>query len=226
MPRALRRAHRRGHAQCRNPTLVDGERNAHDANRFGIQAINALSTGLALLDRRMQVLFANATAERILKMPSIFKASTPLPLVLFDAESNDALRKAVAQACGNASAALQLRDGHAHPAITAVVLPLCPSAWSSPWTQQAVLLAMNESTRPHAIPDHWLSQMFGLTRAEASVTNWLISGRTIDAYAQHRGVSLETARSQLKAVLAKTGMSRQAQLVATLSRLPIEHASS
>ena len=49
---------------------------------------------------------------------------------------------------------------------------------------------------------------------------------TIDAYAQHRGVSLETARSQLKAVLAKTGMSRQAQLVATLSRLPIEHASS
>jgi len=207
-------------------TRVDGERNAHDADRLGLKAINALSTGLALLDRRMHVLFANATAERILAMRSVFRASAPLPLVLFDAESNDGLRKAVGEACRNMSAALRLRDCNARPAITAVVLPLCPPDWSAPWTQQTVLLAMNESTRPHAIPDHWLSQMFGLTRAEASVTNWLISGRTIDAYAQHRGVSVETARSQLKAVLAKTGLSRQAQLVATLSRLPIEHASS
>lgn len=221
--------------------LVDGERNAHDAicndpqetivdatsrDRLGTRAIDALSTGLALLDRRIQVLFANATAKRILTMPSVFKTMAPLPLALVDAESNEALRRAVAQACRNASAALQLRDCDARPAITAVVLPLCPAEWQGPWPQQTVLLAMNESTRPHAIPDHWLSQMFGLTRAEASVTNWLISGRTIDAYAQHRGVSLETARSQLKAVLAKTGMSRQAQLVATLSRLPIEHASS
>jgi DNA-binding CsgD family transcriptional regulator len=37
-------------------------------------------------------------------------------------------------------------------------------------------------------------------------------------------VSLETARSQLKAVLSKTGMSRQAQLVAALARLPVEYA--
>jgi DNA-binding CsgD family transcriptional regulator len=207
-------------------TRVDGERNAHEADRLGIKAINALSTGLALLDRRMHVSFSNATAERILKMRSVFRTSTPLPLALFDTESNDALRKAVAQACGNESAALQLRDCKGHTAITAVVLPLGPPDWSAHWTEQTVLLAMNEATRPHAIPDHWLSQMFGLTRAEASVTNWLISGRTIDAYAQHRGVSLETARSQLKAVLAKTGLSRQAQLVATLSRLPIEHASS
>jgi DNA-binding CsgD family transcriptional regulator len=220
---------------------VDGERNAHDAicdglseaivdaasrDRLGIEAINALSTGFALLDRRIQVLFANATADRMLKMPSVFKTSTPLPLALVDTESNEALRKAVAQACRNASAALQLRDCEARLVITAVVLPLGLAEWPSPRTQQTVLLAMNESTPSHAIPDHWLSQMFGLTRAEASVTNWLISGRTIDAYAQHRGVSLETARSQLKAVLSKTGMSRQAQLVATLSRLPIEHAST
>ena len=77
--------------------LVDGERNAHDAicndpqetivdatsrDRLGTKAIDALSTGLALLDRRIQVLFANATAKRILTMPSLFKTMAPLPLAL------------------------------------------------------------------------------------------------------------------------------------------------
>ena len=196
------------------------------ASSIGIEALNALSTGIALLDTRSHVLWANATATRLFNMRAVFKASSPLPLALCNADSHEALREAIADAGRSSSAALQLRANDARAVISAVVLPL-PA--SREWNLQApfaVLLAMNELVRSQSIPDRWLSQMFGLTRAEASITNWLILGRTIDQYAQHRGISLETVRSQLKAVLSKTGMSRQAQLVATLSRLPIEHASS
>ena len=137
------------------------------------------------------------------------------------------MRNAIADACASASTALQLRDAQARAVVNAVVLPLPDaSRWSGAWTRRVVLLAMSELMRSHAIPDHWLSQMFGLTRTEASIANWLVSGRSIDEYTQHRGVSLETARSQLKAVLSKTGMSRQAQLVAALARLPVEYAST
>ena len=196
------------------------------AGSIGIDALNALSTGIALLDAHAQVLLANATAGRLFRMRAVFKSSPPLPLALCNARSTETLRKAITDAGQSSSAALQLHDGEARAVISAVVLPLPASPEWNRHGQPVVLLAMNELTRSQAIPDRWLFQLFGLTRAEASVTNWLVLGRTIDQYAQHRGVSLETVRSQLKAVLSKTGMSRQAQLVATLSRLPIEHASS
>jgi DNA-binding CsgD family transcriptional regulator len=198
-----------------------------EAASIGAEALNALSTGVAILDPRGHVLLANAVAKRLFKQATVFRCSPPLALALCHAESSEALRKALANAWGSASAALQLRDAEARAVINAVVLPLpAASEWSGGWTRRVVLLAMNELTCAHAIPDRWLSQMFGLTRAEASITNWVVSGRTIDAYARHRGVSLETARSQLKTVLSKTGMSRQVQLVAALSRLPIEYMPS
>lgn len=197
-----------------------------DAASIGIETLNTLSSGIAILDMQGHVLFANATAARLVRQRTIFKTSAPRPLALCHAGSNDALRKAIQCACRSSSVALQLRDSEASAVISAVVLPL-PSAkpWSR-WQRPRVLLAMNELIRSQAIPHRWLSQMFGLTHAEASVTNWLVSGRSIDEYAQHRGVSLETARSQLKAVLSKTGMSRQAQLVAALARLPVDYVET
>jgi DNA-binding CsgD family transcriptional regulator len=219
--------------------FVDGHRDAHDAAcggawvpiadaaakaSLGIEAMNALSTAITLLDSRCHVVYANTTAEHLLKRRTIFKASFSQPLSLCDPESNEALRKATVEARRHTSVALQLCDDVGRPAISAVVLPLRAPKWTS-CGAPPILLAMNEWMRPRAIPDHWLSQLFGLTPAESSVTNWLVSGRTIDEYALHRGVSVETVRSQLKAVLSKSGLSRQTQLVATLARLPIEHAA-
>jgi DNA-binding CsgD family transcriptional regulator len=120
------------------------------------------------------------------------------------------------------SGALRLRDRHARAVISAVVVPLGATGPSAPASEATILLAMNELFPAGAIPNVWLSQLFGLTPTESSVTNWLVTGRPIEEYAQDRGVSLATVRSQIKTVLAKTGMSRQVQLVAALARLPIE----
>ena len=193
-----------------------------DLASIGVEAINALSTGIAVVDVRANVLLTNATAARLVSQRAVFKSSAPLALLLCHAESNDTLREAILCACAGSSMALQLREAKGITVIGAVALPLPPCRRQRP----VVLLTMNELVRSEAIPHRWLSQMFGLTRTEASVTNWLVSGRSIDEYAQHRGVSLETARSQLKTVLSKTGMSRQAQLVAALARLPVEYAAT
>jgi DNA-binding CsgD family transcriptional regulator len=198
-----------------------------DPARIFVSALNALSAGIALLDPRGLVLFANAAATRMLKQHGLFKACPALQIAPSSFESNAALRRAIVGTASGDSTALHMRDREGKTVISAVVLPLRASAdWDRRWQAPNVLLAINELVRSRAIPEHWLSQMFGLTRAEASVANWLVSGRTIDEYAQHRGVSLETARSQLKAVLSKTGISKQAQLVAALSRLPIEYEST
>lgn len=193
---------------------------------LGIEAMNALGTGIAILDLRAQILLANATAARILAQGCVFRTSSPLSVSLQDARSNEAFRKALVAAGLGTSAALQLRDRRATAVVSAILLPLPRSPDCTRRRTPVVLLAMNELMRSQEIPHRWLAQMFGLTRAEASIASWLVSGRSIDEYAQYRGISLETARSQLKTVLSKTGMSRQAQLVAVLARLPVDCTSS
>ncbi len=66
-----------------------------------------------------------------------------------------------------------------------------------------------------------LQAVFGLTKAEARLACELACGDTIEDIAEEHGVSISTARVQLKSIFAKTGTSRQAELVALLIRLAI-----
>lgn len=196
-----------------------------DWGRLAVETLNLLGTGIALLDRLGHALFANVACMRMLECCALIKPCADVPIALANPRSNAELRRAILDAIAGNSSGICVRNHDDSVVLNAVVLPLAPTA---PWDRRrpaAVMLAMSELVRPRGIPERWLSQMFGLTRAEASVTNWLISGRTIDEYARRRGVSLETARSQLKAVLSKTGMSRQAQLVAALSRIATEYSA-
>lgn len=64
-----------------------------------------------------------------------------------------------------------------------------------------------------------LQRMLGLTPAEAGLAAELATGVTLSAAAARRGIGLETARTQLKAVMGKAGCARQADLARLLSRL-------
>lgn len=64
-----------------------------------------------------------------------------------------------------------------------------------------------------------LRALFALTRREASLAIALAAGRSLAEHASARNVSLETVRSQLRGVFAKTDTSRQGELVALLGRL-------
>lgn len=63
-------------------------------------------------------------------------------------------------------------------------------------------------------------QLFGLSEAEASLAVALCSGQTLDEFASTRGVSLNTAKTQLKNTFLKTGAKRQAELVSLLLASP------
>ena len=58
-----------------------------------------------------------------------------------------------------------------------------------------------------------LRDLYELTRAEAELVDLLCDGIAIDEAARRRGVTTNTARSQLKQVFSKTGTSRQADLL-------------
>ncbi|MET3590950.1 DNA-binding CsgD family transcriptional regulator [Mesorhizobium shonense] len=64
-----------------------------------------------------------------------------------------------------------------------------------------------------------LRQAFHLTAAEARLASSLTTGDGIKAASARLAIGRETARTQLRAILAKTGTHRQAELTALLARL-------
>ena len=72
--------------------------------------------------------------------------------------------------------------------------------------------------KPGEVPTAEVLQgLFDLTAAEARVARSIAERQTPDSIAENLGVSRETVRSQLKAVFAKTGASRQVGLAALLT---------
>jgi DNA-binding CsgD family transcriptional regulator len=82
-----------------------------------------------------------------------------------------------------------------------------------------LILLLTDLRSPLRPDSRQLCAAFGLTAAEAKLAARLASGLGIDVAAASLGVSRETARSQLKAVFAKTNTSRQAELAGLLARL-------
>ena len=68
-----------------------------------------------------------------------------------------------------------------------------------------------------APPFEALKALYGLTAAEARLTCGLLKGERLEDYAERTGISMNTARTHLKAVFAKTNTDRQADLVRLFS---------
>ena len=81
-----------------------------------------------------------------------------------------------------------------------------------------VILLLTDLTSPLRPEATQLGAAFGLTVAEAKLAAKLASGSGIEGAAASLGVSRETARTQLKAVFAKTNTRRQAELAGLLAR--------
>jgi DNA-binding CsgD family transcriptional regulator len=72
-----------------------------------------------------------------------------------------------------------------------------------------------------SLPDELLNGLFDLSPAEIRAANGLLQGKTIDDLAASTGLSRETIRTQVKAVLAKTGSARQSDLISLLANVSI-----
>lgn len=84
-----------------------------------------------------------------------------------------------------------------------------------PLIRTAMLVLRDPARRP-VIPGAALGQLFGLTPAEALLASELARGASLDEAADQLGIRRNTARSQLQAVFAKTGVNRQGELVRVL----------
>jgi len=82
----------------------------------------------------------------------------------------------------------------------------------------AVVLFITSPAAASHIPVDAVRERLGLTQAEAAVAAHLAEGLSLTDTAAQLGVSRNTVRAHLRAIFAKTGMQRQAQLVHLVHR--------
>jgi DNA-binding CsgD family transcriptional regulator/PAS domain-containing protein len=77
----------------------------------------------------------------------------------------------------------------------------------------AVAVFLSDPMAPRQATSDVLIALFGLTPAEARLAIRLVNGLSLDEAAISLGVSRNTAKSHLRAVFSKTGVTRQPQLI-------------
>lgn len=133
-----------------------------------------------------------------------------------DATGDKSFSVALADATGSATSRSLALSGTAEaPPIAMHLLPLRRSAMDVlGWDGVLAMLAepFNASV-PHA---DLLKLLFDLTPTEARLTRRLLEGASLSAAATNLAISLHTARVHLRNIFAKTGVSRQTDLMRLL----------
>ncbi|MBV9747645.1 MAG: hypothetical protein JO157_02410 [Acetobacteraceae bacterium] len=207
-----------------------------NAAAAGLGALDALAQAVVVVDKASRVSFANTAAAcladaadgslRLVRLGSASQGG----LVLSAAHRDDAatLAKTVGAVArlGSSGRALRLRrvgSGRA-PALAVLVSPVparLPTLGARPGVAPGLALVIATDPSRHAPPSiAMLSEVFGLSRGEAAVASALAGGRSAEEVARARGTGLETVRTQIRAVLSKTGAANLRDLERVLASLP------
>jgi DNA-binding CsgD family transcriptional regulator/PAS domain-containing protein len=188
------------------------------------EALNQLNLGVLLLAQDGRIVLANRAAEHLLRRGEGI-ASRDGKLATSRHLDGDRLACLIARAAGRAAAAPMVealridRDADHRPLhLWATPLPR-ESSSSLVRTSQADVMVMVIDPELSAVPPiEALRALYGLTKAEARLTSGLLHGERLEDYAARAGISMNTARTHLKSVFAKTATDRQAELMRLLSR--------
>ena len=134
---------------------------------------------------------------------------------LLQALLHSALRGATPAGQTGRSAVAIRRQGKA-PLVVEAITP--PTVLRDVFTQAGAIVILRDLERS-ATADQLLSQLFGVTPAEARVANLVGSGLSPQEVAHRLGVKKETVRTQLRMVYGKLDVSHQSELAALLGRL-------
>lgn len=124
------------------------------------------------------------------------------------------LKSAIAHSfmAGESQIVMMKEDGTRRPPI-AVIVPMHNGG------DAHALVLLRQSPPSNAALVNSLRQLFRLSPAEAAIAMALATGADLHEIAEERHVKLNTLRSQIASIMAKTNTRRQAELVALVARL-------
>lgn len=184
------------------------------------RAFDQVSTGVIIVDAYGSVIEMNGLAERVVRRGDglIFQHGALAAARVFETAK---LAGAIASAtkpepAATSSRILIGRQGGKHDYLLAISpLGVELGFYSDP---MALIIVVDPEARCPKADD--LSAYFGLSFAESRLAIQLMSGQALGAIAAESGASKATLRSQLRSILKKVRVERQADLFLVLARVP------
>jgi DNA-binding CsgD family transcriptional regulator len=183
------------------------------------EVMDRLPTGMLLLNSRRQVVVQNTAAERIVANADGFHVDGGRPGAE-DAHENAALQTLIANAIEPQTG--QVLAAHGFQSISRpsgkrpfslMVAPLRVRFAGDSSADVVVALFVSDPEKGRISGTKMLEELYSLTQSEAELLQLLSMGMSLVEAAESRGVSMNTARSHVKHMFAKTGVTRQGELV-------------
>lgn len=190
---------------------------------LGMHAASSLDYPVLLVSADARIQFANVAAESLLSLPQAPVRSRFNAIACTNPSGHEKLLRAIR------NAAIPQGRGHVFsvqakigaPSYQVVVLPIPEhSSLSAVQRSDLALVTLGLPAPGRTVDAEFLQQLFGLSHAEARVVVGLSSGASLRELADQIGISINTVRTQLQSVLAKTNTHRQTELVQLLNALP------
>lgn len=191
------------------------------------EALARVGIGVFALDSLKRVVFANPAATGLLGdglaiVNGRLFASAPFERRALDAAIEQMIRAAPEDVCGAPRPILIHRQQSERP-LALYVLPIADRSFDSAATQfltgtRAIVLVIDPQSKAPADPAV-VRDVLGLTLGEARLAALIGTGLAPKSAAEKLGITEHTARTVLKSVFAKTGVSRQSELAILLTRL-------
>lgn len=206
---------------CRSVTLgfrIDGYLAMQQA---AFNVLDRLADGVAVLDRKARVLFANAAARRmaeegVLRLHQSVGTHSPA----HSQRLNELIRAALQGAAGGTMSLPRQLDGRLLTILVSAIRSKDLGRLSDAGVKDAaVLLFVVDPANRRSIPLGQIMDAYGLTHAEARVALAASSGNTVLETAQSLSLSPNTIKTHLRRVFAKTATGRQAELAGLIAAI-------
>jgi DNA-binding CsgD family transcriptional regulator/PAS domain-containing protein len=191
--------------------------------RFAVQTLEQLSKGIVITDDRGRVMYMNGAAVRLLAREDglLLQGNR---LVAAKTDESRGLARQIDAAAGAASgkslpdridlAISRLRDRVPY---LVTLAPILGEAFASDVRHElpkaAVVVTIIDPRLDNGAAHSRLMMAFRLTKAEAKLGAALLAGKTLSEIATETGLRMPTLRTQLRAVLKKTGTAGQAEFM-------------
>ncbi len=186
--------------------------------------LDALSCGVALLDRQGRVVHANRRAASIWRASNGLERSVQGDIVVSDHASRQAWKAALratlneSEPVAHFSEALSVRraSGEGSYLLQLSRLPANGSRLGAVAGEASVIVFITDSDQPAEPEAGVLMRLYGLSPAEARTARALAGGARLTAVAEELGLSINTLKSQLKQIYVKSGCGSRAELARLL----------
>ena len=188
-------------------------------------SIDTLSSAIILVNDTGKVIFLNAAANRLIKRrPELavrrgkLHAKSHADTVQLEHLTRRATGSDGQRPIGGA-VAVQRADGG--PPLQIIAAPVSPDnrTMLTSSVGAVALVVIHDPNEQAHIPQEMIRTMFGLTPAEAELLLALSHGQTPKQYSDEHHVTVNTARTHLKSLFAKTRTAKQSDLVRLMSGL-------